>query len=613
MNHPKANRLFTGKRLRLCIAVAVVAAFAAFGAGSASADVTPSATAVFGSNVPGAHGDYTITHNYTYSGVPSGVPTTSGDDLQQWIVDSPAGLVGNPNAVPAGDRCDVDDFENAAANPNTTVWATVCPGYTSSPAVVGEAQLELGIDANGATATTLAGVIFILSGTPEVPTRLGTIFPTSAPGGTTATYSISTIAPVASGPEGDFRLRTVSDAPINRPIVAAGPTYGNIKSIVQKLYGHVGNDTGKPAFLTNPVRCELWDSALYARSYGDVGGTANQTFTPQGTDLNGGSVSGTYAVANAVPTSPDCSNLPPLNSTVTASLNSPIREDNPQLVVVVSNPTVPGTDVPKNMVVTLPGSIAADIDAIAVEKLCSVAQRDANACPAASKVGTVYVETPMIVGGLTGHVYLIRKDEGGLPNLAIFVTGAISFRLDATTRYVGSKGTQIETSLANLPQVPFTKFTLVIAGGRSDSLLVFRECPTDGSAPEDGPIVAATTGYTGATVVNNSPVANYGCYGMPEVSNLRRCVKYKLKFTPRNLVNEAGIMKVEVYIKGRFGKRKRYKIYRKSPFKITQPLSKRRFTNGRNYKYKVRVVYQPTIDKPESEVLVSKYKKFTKC
>lgn len=617
MNYPRAMRPTMGKRLRLFMAVAAVAAFAAFGAGSASADVTPTASAVFDSNVPGAHDDYIITHGYTYSGVPSGAPGTSGDDLRQWIVDSPAGLVGNPNAVPEGDRCDAATFEAAAAAPSATSWVGVCPGYTSSPAEVGAATLNLNVDANGAAAASLGGVIFLLSGSPEVPTRLGTIFPTSAPGGMTATYSISTIGPVPSGPEGDYRLRTVSDAPINRPIVAAGPTYGNISGIVQRLYGHVGDDPSKPAFLTNPVRCENWDSYIYAQSYGDVGGTANQTFTPQGTLSNGGDVEpGGFAVATSPTTTPDCTTLPPLNSSVTTSVNTTDRSVNPQLDIVVSNPTAPGTDVPKNMVVTLPAAIAADIDAIAVSKLCTVDQRNASACPATSKVGTVTVETPMIAAGLTGDVYMVKKDEGGLPNLSIFVTGAIAFRLDSSTKYVGTGSTQIETTLTNLPQVPFTKFSVKINGGQPDSLLVYRECTTDGSAPiggMGGAITAATTGYTGASVTNTSNVVVSGCYGTPRVSSKRKCIKYKLKFTPRNLLNRENIMKVEVWVKGRFGKAKRVKVYRRSPFKASVPLTTRRFTSGRSYKYKVRVVWDPTVDAPKGKVMNSRYAKFKKC
>lgn len=594
------------------MAIAVVAAFAAIAPSMASADVTPTATAVFGSNVPGAHGDYTITHNYSYTGVPSGAAGTSGDDLKQWIVDSPAGLVGNPNAVPAASRCDLSAFQAAAAAPTTTVWATVCPGYNASPAVVGDAQLVLGVDASGATATTLNGFIFVLSGTPEVPTKLGTIFPTSMPGGTTATYSISTIAPVTSGAQGDFRLRTVSDAPINRPIVAAGPTYGNIKGIVQHLYGHVNNDPAKPAFLTNPTRCDDWRSFLYAQAYDT---NTNAAFLPTGTTINGGTTSGLYAETEATATTPNCANKPPLETTATSSISSGVRGGNPSLDVTLSNPNAPGVDLPKTVVTTLPGSLAVDIDAIGIGQVCPTEARDTDTCPAASKVGTVSVESPLIVAGLTGDVYITKGAQAGLPDLAIFVRGAVNFRVDGINHYTGSTGNQIQTTLTNLPQNPFTKFSVHINGGAANSLLTVRTCSTTTNAsPEDGPIGYSIAGYTGASVTSSSPVVFNGCYGTPKVKSVRKCVKSKLAITPRNVLNVANVAKISLQTSKYKNKRFRYlKTDKSSPFKFSVKLSKKSYKRHHKYYYRVRSVYKPTVDAPKGKIVYSKASTFRTC
>ncbi|MDO8631568.1 MAG: hypothetical protein Q7R41_13865, partial [Phycisphaerales bacterium] len=87
----------TSGRLRLAILVAAITAFAVLMPATASADLTISVTQTFGNNIPGAPSDYTVDQTFgTYSGVPSGDPSTSGDDLKQWIVESPAGGVGNP-------------------------------------------------------------------------------------------------------------------------------------------------------------------------------------------------------------------------------------------------------------------------------------------------------------------------------------------------------------------------------------------------------------------------------------------------------------------------------------------------------------------------------------
>src|ERR1035437_3486982 len=74
MIHPGATLFkrepsIRASRLRLAMLVAVVSAFAAFTPSSASANVTNAVTQTFGSNVPGAHGDYTIEQTFpTYTG-----------------------------------------------------------------------------------------------------------------------------------------------------------------------------------------------------------------------------------------------------------------------------------------------------------------------------------------------------------------------------------------------------------------------------------------------------------------------------------------------------------------------------------------------------------------
>lgn len=602
MNHPRAKTLKQGARLRLFVTMAAIAAFSAFLPAAASADITSTVTGIFSNPTPGAHSTYTNIQDFQYG---NGVEPQAGtEDLRKWVIDGPAGLIGNPNAVPKEDRCTLAEFQDFATNsPNlpNPPFLNNCPAAS----VVGSAAVTMSADAgpvdidlNGAAAGVAAGGIIYLidSGSdPEIPVTLGTSFPGLG------SQTRSLLAPVTSGPDGDFRIRTIPMEDSSRPVLP-GPTNAHIRQIIQILNANAGN--GQP-FLTNPTRCSSWDTYSYV--------TAWDSNTNADSDPDPAEHPNAFKKSAASSTVPDCTNKPAFPAKLEAKLSTTDRTANPQLDVVVTNSNTPGVDVPKDVTVKLPGAIAADIDAIAVEKLCSIAQRDSETCPASSKVGTVKVDTPFLVGGLSGDVHIVRKDEGGIPNLAIFVNGAIKFRLDGITNYVGPQGAEIETKLTNLPQALFSRFALTIDGGRPDSLLVFRECPTDGSSPLDGPITSSMTGYTDATVSGSDATQATGCYGTPRVSTFKKCIKYKLKFTPRNLLNRDGIMKVEVWVKGRFGKAKRVKVYRKSPFKASVPLTTKRFTSGRSYKYKVRVVYKPTVDAPNGRVVQSRYAKFKKC
>lgn len=608
MIHPVAA-LFTREtdaragRLKLALLVAAFAALCAVVPTSAGANVTNSVTQTFGSNVPGAHGDYTIEQTFTgYSGVPTGAPGVSGDDLKQWIAESPVGFVGNPNAIPAASRCDLSTFENAMANPSTTVWFTLCGGYVGSPAQVGDAELELGVDASGASAATLSGKIFILSTNPEVPTKLGTIFPTSAPpSGTTATYSLSTITPLSNG---DFRLQTVSHAPITRPIVAAGPTYGHIKRIKYHLFGSVN---GVP-FLTNPTRCDDWISYAYAQAYDS---NSNADSDPIGQGPN------TFVKATTAPVTPDCSTLPAFAPSASVNFSTTERNSNPQIDFTVNGITNLGDDYPKKVVTTLPASVTTDIQGIASP--CEITQRDTNSCPASTKVGTATVTTPLLVGGLTGDVYMIRGADGkATPDLSIFFNNPPnpipSFRMDGITKFVGPKGNQIETTFDNGPQNPFTSFKLTIFGGtadKPDSLLTISACPDKAASPEDGPITFSITGFSGQSATTAVTPALKDCFGIGKLKKIRRCVKSILKVSP-SYQSRGELQKVELWIK-RKGTRKysKVKTLKKSPFRFKVKLSSKKYRPG-THRYKIRAVYKPSETTPTPTV-VQRFSKFKKC
>lgn len=635
MNRPKATRL------RLCLALAAVAAFAVILPAAANADFGGGTgiNVSFATPTPGAHSDITVTHTYTYNGVPSGVAANSGDDLKQWILDTPAGFYGNPRAIPESEKCTQDQM-------NSYVKSQPMPGYLGYPgsrcpatAQVGTAVLTLGVDASGSTAAALQGKIYLVqSASPlqEVPTTLFTVFETAnaacIPGGApanciTAALSRTQIAPVTSGPEGDYRLRSVSEE-IDRPDLSAqlsqppNTTLGHIKGISQTLWGDLsGHGTGATIngpFQTNPNTCTAWKSSLNSRTYGSVGpaggetavSNASQTNTLSGTTTpGGGDTSSTYAKFDSTDTTPDCSgSKPPLTQTTSAALTTNDRGAYPGLSVTVNNPDSQNTDRAKTLVTTLPASVSVNVNALG--NICQDADLQTDSCPAASQVGTAQVTSPLLSQVQQGRVYMTKGTTPGLPYLSIWVDGAIKFRLDATTKFVGSSFNQIETTFDNLPELAFDKFVVNVAGGNSQTSLLFsRVCPSDGSSPQDGPITFATTGWTGAASASNSATSLNPCYGVSNPSKVSKCVKVgkKLSVSPKGIVALDNVANVQLLTGSKSTNVKKLATDSKKPFSFKVTLKKSKFKKNKKYYYGYRVQYK------DSKVLKTKTSTFKTC
>ncbi len=616
MNRPKASRL------KLAVVVAAFAAFAAF-APAAGADVSSSVTGEFSNTVPGGHGDYTNTQTFTYD-------TYGTEDLRKWVIDGPAGLIGNPNSIPYEDRCTLAEFNTTIdpGNDSTPPFFNACPQSSK----VGIAAVNLALDANDSSydangaqnipggrltgniqdfgniylASTFnngvefanlpstyndatPGTIFILQTDPEVPTTLATFFYL------TGNRTQSVLAPVtnlSAGNNGDsdFRIRTVPQDDIT-------PTGGvHINGILQHLNGLT--QASEP-FLTNPLRCDDWTTYSYADKVGGNTGGTDAPVDGEGT---------VFRKSAGDDVTPDCSGaLPALNATGTATVTTGARGANPGLKVTIADPTAADDDQPKKVSVTLPSTITNDTDSLV--NVCSIAERDAENCPANTKVGTATVQTPLISAGLTGTVYKTTGTNGNLPNLSIFVDGAIKFRLDATNEFTGASFNQIKSTFDNLPQSPFTSFEVNIDGGASDSLLLNRTCPTDGSAPDDGPISFAINGYTGAASSSSSGVGFEPCYGVSKPSNLQYCqtVTKKLKVSPKGLVAVNNIANVKLFTGAKTTSMNKRATDSKSPHKFEVTLKKDTYKKGKTYYYLYKVEYK------DGKILKTQTGKFKTC
>ncbi|MFT4048780.1 MAG: hypothetical protein QM648_02975 [Solirubrobacterales bacterium] len=664
MNRPKATRL------RLCLAVVAAAALAAFVMpAAANADFITAGSGVdvsFDDPTPGAHSDLTVTHHYAYDGMPSSpsgctlsVPPypnpcydgfgRTGDDLKQWILDTPAGFYGNPRAIPFAARCTQDQMRSYQKN-------ALKPGYGPMPgaqcpasAQVGTATLTLKDDpgAGGIATKVLDGKIYVVqSADPlqEVPTTLFTVFETTSTNCAAlsletncvvAALSRTQIAPVTSGPQGDYRLRSVSEL-IDRPDLspAAGladnSLTGAITGITQSLWGDPrehGNSAAVSAFQTNPTTCGDWDSTLYARTYGTSGpvgnevvaahGTDSQTHTLEGTaNPGGGDSSGSYAEFDSAPTTADCSgSKPALTAGATAAVDNNARGAYPGLTVNIANPNSDDRDKTKKLVTTLPSTIT--VNAAALGNVCEQAQLVTDSCPANSQIGTADITSPVLSATQHGRVYMTRGATQGLPYLSIWVNGpnddpagAFTFRLDATTQFVGTSANMIETTFDNLPSLPFDSFVVHINGGDSNnSLLLNRKCPGDGSTPDDGPITFAMNGYTGANASSSSATSLAPCYGVDNPGKVTKCVKQgkKLSVSPKNLIAKSTVANVQLLTGSKSSSTKSRAKDSSNPFSFKLTLKKSTYKKNKTYYYGYKVTYK------DGHVIKTKTNKFKTC
>ncbi|MGH2906773.1 MAG: hypothetical protein ACRDKI_08385 [Solirubrobacterales bacterium] len=558
------------RRTRLLTTALAALTLAALAAGPASADIIPTPYGGTSDATTGGHGDLTVGATFTYS--------DASEDLKKVVVDTPAGGVGNPNAIPYADRC-----------PQATFDTGICPVSSQIGVVTLKVTATAGVIP---VPMTLTGTISEIQTTPEVPTQVGAYIDPGAIG--SPIRSTAVFYPVTSGPDGDFRLRSVtSDFPRTASTIL-GELPIQVDQYEQKLFGKLANGT---VFITNPTRCDTWKSYGYLQAY-DANSNADADPLMTGTN--------DFIRTDEVPTTPVCTTLAPFDTRAKASISSGKRFSSPTFDTTVEIPNLgadpQGAAIPKSIVATLPKALNVDVQQIG--RVCSNTQFAARSCPASTKMGTVDIKTPMIVDGLQGEAYLTQASPGGtLPDLGLIVHGAINFTMRGVNHYVNTS--QLQSTFDNIPQVGFSKFALSIAGGPT-GLLKTLACPTGARTPTDmGPVSFEITSYQGQVIRSSSPVDFDGCYNAT-VSRLNKCVKssrLKLKVA---YASRSQIRFVRLSIRGM-----KTKTIKRSPFRVNVKLG-RKIKTGKTYRYTLRVYYKPAAGSSKGKV-VKKTGKFKRC
>jgi hypothetical protein len=375
--------------------------------------------------------------------------------LKDVRVDLPAGLSVNPQATPA--QCPLATFEASALT---------CP-LTS---VV------------GASLVTLA-----VGGAPvgPVPAQVYNIVPAQ---GEPALFGFEAAgAHVYLKSDVDWS----GDYHEGFTIAVAKPPLGVIYKNRLVFSGVAGNGT----FLTNPSTCHDPTQAPFAHIYSTYL-RADSFEVPDPKFPAGSSPFEAPLPAGVKPTG--CANVP-FDPAIAVSPGTQQTDSPDGAGVEVKVPFTPPLPIANSNVKTARVSLAQGMglnpSSADQLKFCSDEQfnkgtRDPISCPAASKIGTVAIETPPLpAGSITGSVFLgkqLSRDPASGEEYRIFVDGEAP-RFGVSARLIGKvsadpKTGRLTTTFADNPQVPFTSFKLQFNKGNKAVLT---------SAPTCGPNVSS--------------------------------------------------------------------------------------------------------------------------
>jgi hypothetical protein len=197
------------------------------------------------------------------------------------------------------------------------------------------------------------------------------------------------------------------------------------------------------------------------------------------------------------------------------------RTDSPAGLTVEVKPPVGGLMTPEGLstsdiedtTVTLPEGVVINPGQAVGLQACQenaeqsgIGTEDAPSCPAASKVGTVKIKTPLLEGSaekeLEGNVYVLQSNPPALHLLIAASGDGLNLKLvgvvhlnEATGRLTTTFGEQPEVEVNDpflkghlrLPQLPFTDFKLSFSGGAQAALDTPTGCGTYATSSTFGP------------------------------------------------------------------------------------------------------------------------------
>jgi hypothetical protein len=253
-----------------------------------------------------------------------------------------------------------------------------------------------------------------------------------------APLSIAVITPAVSGPYdlGNVVVRAALRVdPTTAQITAVSDPLPQIRQGIPLRLRSILIELNRPNFTLNPTNCDHF--AVNATIGGDQGAQARLTSPFQ------------VASCASLPYGPRLSlrlagglnrlGHPAIHSLFTAALG----ESNTRFVSL----TLP------------PGEL---LDNAHIGNVCTRVQFNANACPAASILGSAEAITPLLQAPLKGNVYL-RSSSHKLPDLVADLRGQIDIQLSGQVST--TKSGALRTTFQTVPDAPVSSFRLNLTGG----------------------------------------------------------------------------------------------------------------------------------------------------
>ncbi len=411
------------------------------------------------------------------STVPSGGEPRSLDGIL------PPGLVGNPNVVP---QCTRERFDEEG-KPE--------PGVTGCPASSNIGWVE--VEAKGIE----GGALF-------------PIFDLAPPAGVAAQFGFDVLggnevfidARVRSG--GDYGITAHSPDVPQRGVLFFRGTFWGVPGdpshdperygtgCIPDGSGGCGSSGGTAPFLTLPTACQgpqaftVEETSTWQEEHTD----ASRSFLSQ--DQNGQPAGFT-----------GCERLVHFEPTINLAPDTTFSDTPAGLTATVKlpqglNPEGLATSGLKETTVTLPEGIVINPGQATGLVACQSSEENLGgeseafdgppSCPAASKVGTDEIATPLLPKRLKGNVYILQNNPPDLQLLVVASGEGVNLKLIGTVHLNEQTG-QLVTTFEGTPQdpgtpdAPLTEFVLSFSGGAQAALVTPQLCGTYGSSVDFTP------------------------------------------------------------------------------------------------------------------------------
>jgi uncharacterized repeat protein (TIGR01451 family) len=417
------------------------------------------------------------------------------------VLKLPAGLVGNPAAIPLCPRADFLNTEGEFTELPTSKEYRRCPRDSQvgfGTFYVNNTSLDLsGIGATGLGYRALRGAIYNLEPSGGEPARLG-IAIYSTIGWTLAQVSLTAsaadgyaVTATTEDVANEFKAENIALDGFSLTLwgVPAEPSHDQLRGNClfdpekQAPQGSCPSDLPHVSFTENPTDCSNMPvTALLSDFYGALGDFlpySSQATGPDGQPIAAGTGCERVPFEPSLEVQPDNT-----RAGAPAGLNVDLR------VPQSSTPEGIGTSELRKAVVTLPAGMSISPSAAAQPLgACTDAQfaagSDAPAqCPADSAIGEDEVITPLLSGPLTGKVYLGQPLEqtdptsGQMYRVFQEIQGfGLDVKVEGQVAADPLTG-QLTATFEGLPELPFGEFKLRFRGGPNAVLSNPQACGT---------------------------------------------------------------------------------------------------------------------------------------